>query len=40
MVMRPLQPAMWRELGTAHRAGSVERSTRYVLEVLRELEAL
>nr|WP_272904101.1 LysR family transcriptional regulator [Pseudomonas petrae] len=40
IVMRPLQPALWRELGIAHRAGSVERSTGYVLEVLQELEAL
>jgi len=40
IVMRALQPALWRELGIAHRAGSVERSTGYVLEVLQELEAL
>jgi DNA-binding transcriptional LysR family regulator len=40
IVMRPLQPALWRELGIAHRAGSVERSTGFVLEVLQELEAL
>ncbi|MFP3848521.1 LysR family transcriptional regulator [Pseudomonas sp. W5-01] len=40
IVMRPLQPALWRELGIAHRAGSVERSTRNVLAVLQELEAL
>jgi DNA-binding transcriptional LysR family regulator len=40
IVMRPLQPALWRELGIAHRAGNVERATRHVLEVLGELEAL
>jgi DNA-binding transcriptional LysR family regulator len=40
IVMRPLQPALWRELGIAHRAGNVERATRHVLEVLEELEAL
>lgn len=40
IVMRPLQPSLWRELGIAHRAGEVERSTRHVLEVLWGLEAL
>jgi DNA-binding transcriptional LysR family regulator len=40
IAMRPLQPALWRELGIAHRAGNVERATRHVLEVLEELEAL
>ncbi|WP_321795097.1 LysR family transcriptional regulator [Caballeronia sp. J97] len=37
IVMRPLRPALWRQLGIAHRAGHVERSTQHVLEVLREL---
>jgi DNA-binding transcriptional LysR family regulator len=40
IAMRPLQPALWRELGIAHRAGNVEQATRHVLEVLEELEAL
>lgn len=40
IVMRPLQPPLWRELGIAHRAGEVERSTRHVLDVLWGLEAL
>ncbi|RAU45070.1 MULTISPECIES: LysR family transcriptional regulator [unclassified Pseudomonas] len=40
IVMRPLQPALWRELGIAHRAGEVERSTQHVLEVLWGLETL
>jgi len=40
IAMRPLQPALWRELGIAHRAGNAERATRHVLEVLEELEAL
>jgi len=34
IVMRPLRPALWRELGIAHRAGHVERSTQHVLDVL------
>lgn len=34
IVMRPLRPALWRRLGIAHRAGAVERSTQYVLDVL------
>jgi len=36
ILMRPLRPALWRQLGIAHRAGSVERATQHVLEVLRE----
>jgi DNA-binding transcriptional LysR family regulator len=40
ITMRPLQPALWRELGIAHRGANVERATRHVLEVLKELEAL
>jgi DNA-binding transcriptional LysR family regulator len=40
ITMRPLQPALWRELGIAHRGANVERATRHVLEVLGELEAL
>ncbi|NYH25260.1 LysR family transcriptional regulator [Paraburkholderia bryophila] len=37
IVMRPLRPALWRQLGIAHRAGQVERSTRHVLDVLWDL---
>ncbi|MGI4837036.1 MAG: LysR family transcriptional regulator [Janthinobacterium lividum] len=37
MTMRPLRPALWRELGIAHRAGAVEQSTQYVLDVLGEM---
>lgn len=40
IVMRPLQPPLWRQLGIAHRAGDVERATQHVLDVLRGLEAL
>jgi DNA-binding transcriptional LysR family regulator len=40
IAMRPLQPTLWRELGIAHRAGHVERSTQHVLDVLWGLEAL
>lgn len=40
ITMRPLKPALWRELGIAHRGANVERATRHVLEVLGELEAL
>ncbi|GAB7531401.1 LysR family transcriptional regulator [Pseudomonas sp. 3A(2025)] len=39
IVMRPLQPLMWRQLGIAHRSGEVERSTQHVLEVLWGLSA-
>ncbi|MFS2160366.1 LysR family transcriptional regulator [Pseudomonas sp. Pseusp122] len=34
IVMRPLSPPLWRELGVAHRSGEIERTTRHVLEVL------
>lgn len=37
IVMRPLRPALWRELGVAHRAGQVERATQHVLDALWEL---
>jgi DNA-binding transcriptional LysR family regulator len=39
IAMRPVRPAMWRELGIAHRTGAVEQTTRYVLEVLGEMVA-
>jgi len=39
ITMRPLRPALWRELGIAHRAGYVERSTQHVLDVLWMLRA-
>lgn len=39
ITMRPLRPALWRELGIAHRAGHVERSTQHVLDVLWALRA-
>lgn len=34
VVMRPLQPLLWRQLGIAHRTGDVERPTQHVLDVL------
>lgn len=34
VVMRPLRPALWRQLGIAHRAAHVERCTQHVLDVL------
>ncbi|MBW9103075.1 LysR family transcriptional regulator [Paraburkholderia phenoliruptrix] len=37
IAMRPLRPALWRQLGIAHRAGYVERPTQHVLDVLRDL---
>ncbi|HEX7650876.1 MAG TPA: LysR family transcriptional regulator [Noviherbaspirillum sp.] len=37
IVMRPLRPALWRQLGIAHRAAHVERSTQHVLDVLYSL---
>jgi len=40
IVMRQLQPPLWRELGIAHRAGDVERAIGHVLQVLWGLEAL
>jgi DNA-binding transcriptional LysR family regulator len=39
VTMRPLRPALWRELGIAHRAGHIERSTQHVLDVLWALRA-
>ncbi|WP_186114962.1 LysR family transcriptional regulator [Burkholderia gladioli] len=39
VAMRPLRPALWRELGIAHRAESVERATRHVLDALWALRA-
>ena len=35
VAMRPLRPALWRQLGLAHRTGDVEQATRHVLDVLR-----
>jgi DNA-binding transcriptional LysR family regulator len=37
IVTRALRPALWRQLGLAYRAGTVERPTQYVLDVLRSL---
>jgi DNA-binding transcriptional LysR family regulator len=37
IVMRPLRPALWRQLGIAHRAAHIERSTQHVLDVLWDL---
>ena len=39
ITMRPLRPALWRELGVAHRAGHVEQSTQHVLDALWALRA-
>jgi DNA-binding transcriptional LysR family regulator len=39
IAMRPLRPALWRELGIAHRAGEVERATQHVLDALWKLKA-
>ncbi|WP_409277871.1 LysR family transcriptional regulator [Pseudomonas defluvii] len=39
VVMRPLQPLLWRQLGIAHRTGEVERPTQHVLDVLWALRA-
>ena len=39
IVMRALRPALWRELGIAHRAGPVERATQHVLDALWALKA-
>jgi hypothetical protein len=36
--MRPLRPALWRELGIAHRAGEIERATQHVLDALWKLK--
>jgi hypothetical protein len=32
--MLPLRPALWRQLGIAHRAENIERPTQHVLDVL------
>jgi len=37
IAVRPLNPALWRQLGIAHRAGSVEKNTQHVLDALRAL---
>ncbi len=34
VAIRPLRPALWRELGIAHRAEDVDRSTQHVLDAL------
>jgi DNA-binding transcriptional LysR family regulator len=39
IAVHPLRPAMWRELGIAHRSGLVERATQHVLDALWELKA-
>ncbi|RDU98226.1 LysR family transcriptional regulator [Trinickia dinghuensis] len=39
IAMRPLRPALWRELGITHRAGQVERATQHVLDALWKLKA-
>ena len=39
IAMRPLRPALWRELGIAHRAGQAERATQHVLAALWKLKA-
>ncbi|OZI61154.1 LysR family transcriptional regulator [Bordetella genomosp. 11] len=38
VALRPLRPALWRELGIAHRAGPAERATQHVLDALWELK--
>lgn len=38
IVTRALRPALWRQLGLAYRAGTKERPTQYVLDVLRSLQ--
>ena len=38
VTMRPLRPALWRELGIAHRTGQVERATQHVLDALWKLK--
>ena len=40
IVMRPLRPALWRALGIAHRAESIESSTQHVLDALWDLRAV
>ena len=39
IVMRPLKPLLWRQLGIAHRSRDIERPTQHVLDVLWELSA-
>ncbi|MGN6233335.1 MAG: LysR substrate-binding domain-containing protein [Trinickia sp.] len=39
IAMRSLRPALWRELGIAHRAGEIERATQHVLDALWKLKA-
>ena len=39
IVMRPLKPLLWRQLGIAHRSQEIERPTQHVLDVLWELSA-
>lgn len=39
MQMRDLEPPLWRQLGIAHRSGTVEMATQFVLEVLWGLRA-
>lgn len=34
IAMRPLRPALWRDLGIAHHTGPLERSTQHVLDAL------
>ena len=36
--MRPVRPALWRELGTAYRAGSDDGATQRVLQALESLQ--
>ena len=40
IIMRPVQPALWRELGVAHRAGGLDRATLHVLTALNQLNTL
>lgn len=37
IAVRPLKPALWRQLGVAYRRGDVDRPTEHVLNVLRSL---
>ncbi|WP_206950801.1 LysR family transcriptional regulator [Trinickia acidisoli] len=39
IAMRPLRPALWRELGIAHETGQIERATQHVLDALWRLKA-
>ena len=40
VAMRPPRPALWRQLGIAHRKGNIELSTQHVLEVLRSMRSV